>query len=394
MYQSIPLPAIGSTSSKVLIVPQASRPPPLTSFSSGYGPSSLRSPPLVTGVSFHPLPTTSGIYPGPLHLARTIHSFVKRRRRLRDIITSNSNLNYDYYWRLFTLASLDFCITIPLSLWDMIYRATHGAFPWVSQATVHSSVYQVPKALQDQYPFLTWGPEVSRWIAILYAFVFFAFFGSAEEAKNNYRLLASTIAKLLGCTTPNRSSAIPDMRANGRSRDPPLRFVCPVSSTRQTGSSGDSYLFLGGPLAAINQYDSRLTLIPLRNDHLLPTAPWWPRLPTRFQEFQKLSSIRFMTRASVEGSHDPHHPLFPPPRSTLLYTPPNAQTSHLPDFRNTSFHPTKLGISPFTFILFGELLLETYTALFVVAPYSPRISRLAIPFNCLTSPSPSSPWMF
>lgn len=149
-----------------------------------------------------------------------------------------------------------------------------------------------------------------------------------------------------------------------------------------------------GPWLRLTSTTSRLSLIPLRNDHLLPTAPWWPRLPTRFQEFQKLSSIRFMTRASVEGSHDPHHPLFPPPRSTLLYTPPNAQTSHLPDFRNTSFHPTKLGISPFTFILFGELLLETYTALFVVAPYSPRISRLAIPFNCLTSPSPSSPWMF
>jgi hypothetical protein len=101
------------------------------------------------------------------------------------------------------LASIDLFFTIPLAIWGIVQNTqTEEVHPWVSWSDTHwgySRVFQFPRVVLDQSPIAIALLETTRWAAVLCAFVFFGFFGFAEEAKENYRLLASTIAKRLGC---------------------------------------------------------------------------------------------------------------------------------------------------------------------------------------------------
>ena len=75
-----------------------------------------------------------------------------------------------------------------------------GVNPWISWADTHSGysrVEQIPRIVLDQYPIVAISLEINRWSAVLCAFVFFAFFGFADEARKNYCLLVSTITKRL-----------------------------------------------------------------------------------------------------------------------------------------------------------------------------------------------------
>jgi hypothetical protein len=56
--------------------------------------------------------------------------------------------------------------------------------------------------------------EFSRWAAVICAFVFFGFFGFADEAVKNHYLLASLFTKRLGYTTFTQSTAISDLYDN------------------------------------------------------------------------------------------------------------------------------------------------------------------------------------
>jgi len=139
---------------------------------------------------------------------------MKRRKQFRDLVTANSNLTYSRYWRLVALASVDFCFTIPLASWGIIANSMWSqVHPWVSWADTHwgyARVFQFPRILIDQEPVVLYSLETTRWAAVLCAFVFFGFFGFADEAKKNYRLLASTVTKRFGYTTFSETAAISD----------------------------------------------------------------------------------------------------------------------------------------------------------------------------------------
>ena len=137
---------------------------------------------------------------------------MRRRKQFRDLITANSNLTYSRYWRLIALASLDFCFTIPLAVWAIAANAGRSqVHPWVSWADTHwgySRVFQYPRFLMT--PLAIVSLETTRWAAVLCAFIFFGFFGFADEAKKHYRLFASTVSKRLGYTTFTETAAISD----------------------------------------------------------------------------------------------------------------------------------------------------------------------------------------
>jgi pheromone a factor receptor len=200
--------------------------------------------------------------------ALTIRAFLKRRKQFRDLITANANLTYSRYWRLIALASVDFCFTLPLAIWAIVANVLWGEVrPWVSWADTHwgySRVFQFPKVLLDQDPILAYSLETTRWAAVLCAFVFFGFFGFADEAKKNYRLLASTVSKRLGYTTFTDSAAISDsMVKSGTGSKTGISL--PVFITQQIESKRDSFDSFSDKLSTsiiINDYDLKVPYSP------------------------------------------------------------------------------------------------------------------------------------
>jgi len=199
----------------------------------------------------------------------TIHAFMKRRKQFRDLVTANSHLTYSRYWRLVALASVDFCFTIPLAIWAIVGNVLWGDVrPWVSWADTHwgySRVFQFPKVLLDQNPVTGFSLETTRWAAVLCAFVFFGFFGFADEAKKNYRLLASTVSKRLGYTTFTESAAISDSMVKSTTGSK-TGVSLPVFITQHIESKRDSF----------DSYSDKLSTSIIIGDYDLKPQPYSP----------------------------------------------------------------------------------------------------------------------
>jgi len=198
----------------------------------------------------------------------TILAFMKRRKQFKDLISASSNLTYSRYWRLIFLASVDFMFTIPLATWAIIANATQSEVrPWVSWADTHwgySRVFQFPRVIINQNQTLVFAVETTRWAAVLSALVFFAFFGFADEAKKNYRLLASTITKRLGYTTFTESTGISDSMAKSGIGSK-TGVSLPVFITQQINSKRDSLDSFSDKLSTsiiIDEYDLKVPYTP------------------------------------------------------------------------------------------------------------------------------------
>jgi pheromone a factor receptor len=173
-----------------------------------------------------------------LYPALAIRAFWVRRKNIKNLISSS---NYDRYWRLMALASTDFCFTIPLTIRLIVTKRLAGVSPWVSWAHIHSGyshIVQIPRSVVILRPLVASSYEVIRWTPVIAAFVAFAFLGLTSEARRNYRLLASTVAKSLGFALFTEKPATFSPHVVDHS----LHFVPPVSITQQTGSRRDSDL--------------------------------------------------------------------------------------------------------------------------------------------------------
>jgi pheromone a factor receptor len=107
--------------------------------------------------------------------------------------------------------------------------------------------------------------ETTRWAAVLCAFVFFAFFGFADEARKNYRALASNVSKRLGYTTFTESAAISDsMVKSGTGSKTGVSL--PVFITQQIESKRDSF----------DSYSDKLSTSIILNDYDLKVQPYSP----------------------------------------------------------------------------------------------------------------------
>ena len=189
------------------------------------------------------LSVNSGAHLGLLCIVLTVRAFMKRRKQLRDLIASNADWTYSRYWRLTAVACVDLFFTIPLATWGIVGNLIHHELhPWISWDNTHfdySRVDQIPRVLLDQSPLAVDVLEINRWGAVLCSFVFFTFFGVADEARKNYRLLASAIARRLGWTLFVESTATSETHVRSS-----LHFASgnpsAQSATRQTAFSGTS----------------------------------------------------------------------------------------------------------------------------------------------------------
>jgi pheromone a factor receptor len=70
-----------------------------------------------------------------------------------------------------------------------------------------SRVDQIPAMLWRSRPVLASSLELTRWLAVVCAIIFCAFFGFADEAKKNYRSIFQTVAKTFGISTGSVNSS-------------------------------------------------------------------------------------------------------------------------------------------------------------------------------------------
>lgn len=127
-----------------------------------------------------------------------------------EFLAANKNLNSSRYFRLMGLAGIEMLCTIPFGAFVIYINASVSeVYPWVSWANTHYDFSRV-----DLYASIEWRTnnisvlsiELSRWFLVICAFIFFSFFGFADEARKNYRLAYSSVAKRVGLSTGNMSS--------------------------------------------------------------------------------------------------------------------------------------------------------------------------------------------
>ncbi|EIN05671.1 STE3-domain-containing protein [Punctularia strigosozonata HHB-11173 SS5] len=142
----------------------------------------------------------------------TLHAFFKRAQGLKSLasLAMHENLNISRYWRLMALASVDLLLTIPLNSWVLwMDTVRQPVFKWVSWADTHSNfsrVVQWPRVIWSIDSMTVSALEVQRWSPIICAFIFFAFFGFAQEAKANYSRAYWSVARKFGHTKSTAST--------------------------------------------------------------------------------------------------------------------------------------------------------------------------------------------
>ncbi|KAI0053504.1 fungal pheromone STE3G-protein-coupled receptor [Auriscalpium vulgare] len=146
-----------------------------------------------------------------VYCSMTIYTFWKKNRQFSEMLSSNRNLNKSRYWRLMALAALEVCGTIPISIWVICFNVSGGVNKWKSWSDTHwhfSKVEQIPSVIWKNDYHATVGIELTRWFCVLCAFLFFGFFGFADEARKHYRLVYTSLSSRLGISTTTSSSGV------------------------------------------------------------------------------------------------------------------------------------------------------------------------------------------
>jgi len=153
-----------------------------------------------------------------------IYIFYKRECQFRQLMSSIPGLSHGRYIRLMVISATEILGTIPLATYYIVHNSRLGVTPWRGWAHTHedySAVYQIPASIWKSNHDDVQSLEMFRWSLVLCAFLFFAFFGFANEARRNYRRLYTSIASRIGYSTStllrssNATSSVPYVKRNG-----------------------------------------------------------------------------------------------------------------------------------------------------------------------------------
>ncbi|KAJ7759923.1 pheromone A receptor-domain-containing protein [Mycena metata] len=170
----------------------------------------------------------------------SLREFNRRRAQFALLLSASSStspLSLSRYFRLMSLATIELVFNTPISAYGLYLTITHDQIrPWISWANTHYDFSTV-----DVFPALLWRSsqatvvtiELSRWAVVFCAFVFFAFFGFAAEARKNYRLAFWAVGKRLGFTPP-ANNAFPSIRLPWRSSKPTTAFGTGTNSAAKS----------------------------------------------------------------------------------------------------------------------------------------------------------------
>ena len=137
-----------------------------------------------------------------IRVGLSLHAFYRRRVQFNQFLSSNTSLSASRYFRLMALSMTELCCTLPLScflIW--INSSATPVSPWISWENTHygfSRVGQYPSVVWTQDYLFVVAVQMTRWMTVACAFIFFAFFGFASEARKNYGIAFYTVAKVLG----------------------------------------------------------------------------------------------------------------------------------------------------------------------------------------------------
>ncbi|KAF5342954.1 hypothetical protein D9758_014948 [Tetrapyrgos nigripes] len=176
---------------------------------------------------------------------RSIIAFNKRRTQFKQLLSKNSNLSSNRYWRLMCLAATEVLFTIPLGAYAIYLNTTSFPIqPWISFADTHFGFSRV-----DNIPSLIWRSdkrletplEITRWSPVICAIIFFGYFGFADEARKNYKAFYGTVTKKLGISTAGSESKLGSIgsRSFGFSSSGNSSRM-PVIVTKETSRKRDS----------------------------------------------------------------------------------------------------------------------------------------------------------
>ncbi|PFH48839.1 hypothetical protein AMATHDRAFT_148990 [Amanita thiersii Skay4041] len=129
----------------------------------------------------------------------TLQSFWKKRAEFTTIATSHTAMSLSRYFRLMLLAFLDMMLTVPLGVY-VIYISNKNVklAPWVSWEDTHydfGRVVQIPSMIWRSDASFRTSVELTRWLPVVCALIFFALFGISPEARKNYGMLSASIHK-------------------------------------------------------------------------------------------------------------------------------------------------------------------------------------------------------
>ncbi|KAF5342938.1 hypothetical protein D9758_014952 [Tetrapyrgos nigripes] len=141
----------------------------------------------------------------------TLRAFMKRRQQFSQFLSRNGGMNVSRYFRLMCLAMVEIFITAPITAYGLSLNIRKTQIqPWISWENTHFDFNVI-----DTLPAILWRynrqavitMELARWPLIVGPFIFFAFFGFAEEARKHYKLAFNYIRKRLGFALPPKVSA-------------------------------------------------------------------------------------------------------------------------------------------------------------------------------------------
>lgn len=144
----------------------------------------------------------------------SLRSFFKRNAQFNELLTKNSALTKNRYLRLMALATTELICTTPFASYSIYLNLTAQPLtPYRGWADLHFNYSRV-----DQIPAVLWRTshqtlislELSRWLVVACAFVFFLYFGFADEARRNYVRVFTVLCTKIGIRS--KKPAMPFIR--------------------------------------------------------------------------------------------------------------------------------------------------------------------------------------
>ncbi|KAJ3785137.1 pheromone A receptor-domain-containing protein [Lentinula aff. detonsa] len=131
----------------------------------------------------------------------TLRNFYNHRVEFAKIASTNSGMSPSRYIRLMLLVFVDMFCNTPIGVFAIIVAARAVVLPFsaLSESLDFTSVQLVSASVWKANRLDRAAVEINRWVPVFCSFVFFVFFGFAEEAKKNYRKAYESSKKFLGC---------------------------------------------------------------------------------------------------------------------------------------------------------------------------------------------------